>query len=342
MRDDASELSRARRAFHRRLVSTPGVICSLNDEQVDCSLYIEGHVYKVNEATETNFVTLRDLWETPDGWALSEAVDVWRHARELALGFHYIWDPRPPDDWLAKRKAWAKFVRTTLSGSRTLDSEKQVMSACERGDLDDEEFHAWQDIRPTFTINQKAVWHDDSALELCTKWLKKHKGICWTDHTFFGRELARRSGLPYFGQNGLDENGRSLVKWVEEINAGHAKPGPLIASGAANDTGKNLQAWSANLISSCMTGASVWEQRLGRTHRPGQKEDEVTVDVLVGCIEHVDAWERAVAEAKMSRDVLGAPQKILLADIDMPSPHDVSRMSGARWRKTSLDSANTT
>jgi len=328
------ELSRARKAFHRRLVSTPGVICSLNDEQVDCSLYITGTIYSVNAATEKNFETLRDLWETPDGWALSEAVDVWRHARELALGFHYVWDPRPPDEWLEARRAWAKFVREVLARSRTLDSEKQVATACEEGQLDATAFLAWQKQRPSFVINQKAVWHDDAALEICAKWLKKEKGICWTDHTFFGRELARRTGLPYFGQNGLDESGRSIVKWVQEINEGHAKPGPLIASGAANDTGKNLQAWSANLITSCMTGAAVWEQRLGRTHRQGQLADEVTADVLVGCIEHVEAWERAIAEAEMSRDMLGAPQKILLADVDMPNVDRVAKLSGGRWRKS--------
>lgn len=322
--DNASELSRARKAFHRRLVNTPGVVCSLLEEQVACSLYIEGHVYKVNADTEKNFVTLRDLWETPDGWALSEAVDVWRHARELALGFHYVWDPRPPDEWLMARRAWAKFVRDILAHSRTLDSEKQVATACEQGDEDDEAYRTWLEVKPSFTINQKAVWHDDAALDFCSAWLKREKGICWTDHTFFGRELEKRSGFPFFGQNGLDKDGKSILD---------AK-GPIIASGAANDTGKNLQAWSTNLIASCMTGASVWEQRLGRTHRPGQDADEVTVDVLVGCIEHAEAWERAVAEAKMAYDMFGAPQKILIADVTMPSVHDVSRLSGARWRKS--------
>lgn len=449
------ELSLARKAFHRRLVSTPGVICSLNDEQVDCSLYIVGKIYKVNDATEQNFETLRDLWETPDGWALSEAVDVWRHARELALGFHYVrvdgkkydeWraeirrsgvsklehterrtssasasttgsgvlsairerrrttssgvgtalgsmntslsapstmahaisasdeevgsasitttrpgayedfsaclateqsefsettspeyrrlfdtfleSARPPDEWLAPRRAWAKFVREILSRSKHVDSEKQVATACELGQIDDTAYRDWLRVRDTFQPRTIAVWHDSAALEICAAWLKKEKGICWTDHTFFGRELSKRTGLPYFGQNGLDKDGRSILD---------AK-GPIIASGAANDTGKNLQAWRANLITSCPTGAAVWEQRLGRTHRQGQRADEVTVDVLVGCIEHVEAWERAVAEAKMAADMFGAPQKVLLADVDMPSVEHVSRLAGARWRK----STNTT
>lgn len=315
------ELSRARRAFHERLVSTPGIVCSLHAEQVNCSLYVRGATYDVNAATEKNFETLRTLWETPDGWALSEAVDVWRHARELALGFHYVWDPRPPDEWLMARRAWAKFVRDFLSKSRTLDSEKQVALACAKGEIDNVEYTAWLAVKDTFTINQKAVWHDESALEICQRWLEREKGICWVDHTFFGRELSRRTTLPYFGQNGLDSKGNSILD---------AK-GPIIASVSANGTGKNLQAWSKNLITCCPTGASVWEQLLGRTHRTGQLADQVECDVLIGCIEHVDAWKRAEAEAQMASEMLGQPQKILVSDVSMP---EVDHLPGARWRKT--------
>lgn len=441
------ELERARKAFHVRLVSTPGVVCSLHAEQVDCSLYIEGKTYGVNAATEANFERLRTMWETPDGWALSEAVDVWRHARELALGFHYVrvdgkkydeWravqrrngqrtestgngtstsseptngngalaailagrratssnpvtasdststsdssrsttgpatsaarsrsgsasttatepgefgesfaslatgrsassettptesleriatfltEARPPDWWLTPRRAWAKFVRDVLSRSRSLDSEKQVALACERGDLPDTEYRAWMAVRDRFVPKTIAVWHDDSALKICEAWLRRERGICWVDHTMFGRELARRTGLSYFGQNGLDDKGRSILD---------AK-GPIIASVAANGTGKNLQAWHKNLITSCPTGASVWEQLLGRTHRPGQKADEVEAEVLIGCVEHVDAWERARAEAEMSSAMLGQPQKILFADVTMPS---VEGMAGSRWTKS--------
>jgi hypothetical protein len=330
------ELSQARRAFHTRLVSTPGIVCSLHDEQVNCSLYIEGQVYGVNAVTDQNFETLRTLWETPDGWALSEAVDVWRHAGELALGFHYIWDPRPPEEWLTARRAWAKFVRDTLAKSRSLDSEKQVALECESGELDASEYLAWQAVRPTFEINQKAIWHDETVLDICAKWLEKEKGICWVGHTFFGRELARRTKLSYYGQSGLDENGGSLVELALKIDRGEAKAGPLIASIAANGTGKNLQAWNKNLIVSLPTGAAVWEQLLGRTHRQGQKADEVQVDVLLGCVEHLDAWKRARAEAQMASDMLGAPQKILIGDV---TGFDVraETLPGARWRKNTAN-----
>lgn len=317
------ELSRARRCFQDRLVSTPGVVCSLNGSQVDCSLYIEGLTYDVNDATEANFETLRGKWETPDGWALSEAAEVWAKARELSLGFHYVWNPRPPDEWLAARRAWAAFVRETLSRSRTLDSEKQVADACLAGELQDDDFRAWKAIEPTFKINQEAVWHDDSALDFCAAWLAREKGIAWVQHTFFGRELAKRAGLSYFGQNGLDAKGNDIR---------HAK-GPIIASISANGTGKNLQQWHKNLITSCPTGGDVLEQLIGRTHREGQTADEVEVEIMLGCVEHFEAFERARAEAIMAHDMFGAPQRLLFGDIVMPD----APTRGARWRKTTRE-----
>lgn len=326
------ELSLARRCFQERLTKTPGVVCSLNGSQVDCALYIEGRLYDVNEATEANFRKLRDTWETPDGWALSEAAEVWAKARELAIGMHYVWEPRPPEEWLNARRGWAKFVRDTLSRSRTLDSEKQVADACDSGDLPADEYREWMRMKPTFVINQKAIWHDDTVLDICAKWLAKEKGICWVQHTFFGRELSRRTGIPYYGQSGLDAQGNSLVALAESIKEGKSKPVPVIASIASNGTGKNLQAWHKNLIASCPTGGDQMEQIIGRTHREGQDADEVEVEILLGCVEHVAAWEQVTAEAKMALDMFGAPQRVLFGDVVMPK---TSHLRGARWTKTS-------
>lgn len=329
-------LSTARKAFRRRLVETPGVVVSLGVENVDCSLVIEGKTYDVNQATRDNFHTLRTLWETPDGWALSEAVEVWRHAKELALGFHYVWDPRPPDEWLSRRRAWAKFVREELSGSRTLDTEKQVRSAVERGELEDDGLlAAWKEIEPTFKVNQKAIWHDDSALDICARWLEREKGIAWCKHTFFARELSKRTGFPYFGQNGRDDKGR-------EIDKDPSVTGPVIASIDSCATGKNLQfKWHKNLITDCPSGGDLLEQLLGRTHRHGQDADEVEAEILVGCAEHVSSWESARAESVMSTDMLGQPYKVLFADAVFPTKADILPLAmkesggrvATRWEK---------
>lgn len=324
--DGSDELTRARRGFHRRLADTPAVV-STAGEQVACSLYVTGLPYTVEPVTQENFRTLRETWETPDGWAFSEAVQLWAKARELALGFHYVWDPRPPEAWLEARRNWAAFVRDTLSRSRTLDTELQVARACAEGALDDVAYRAWRDIRDTFRINPKAVWHDASALAACEAWARQGPGIIWCEHTYFAEELSRRTGLPYYGANGEDRQGRP----IPELGAPGSGKGVIIASVAANSTGRNLQAWHRNLITSCPSGAPTWEQLLGRTHRDGQEADEVTADVLIGCSEHLDAWTTALDGARNARDTLGDSQKILDADSDFPDLASVS--DGPRYGK---------
>lgn len=316
----------ARKAFRARLLSTPGVVSS-GDDHVACSIYISALPYNPSEITEANFRKLREEMETPDGWALSQAVDVWRHARELALGLHYVWDPRPPMEWLEARRDWAKFVREVLSHSKKLDTELQVAHACEAGDLSRHTWDAWKAIKPTFVANSKPVWHDDTALDLCAKWAAdKVPGIIWCEHGFFARELARRTGLSYFGQEGLDASGRAIEA---------ADPGlSLIASAKANATGRNLQAWRRNLLTAPPAGAPMWEQLLGRTHRDGQKADEVTAEFLLGCREHYESFTNALDAAKAIEQMTGHSQKILLADVSIPDFRSVFEWGKHcyRWR----------
>ncbi len=335
---DGDELRIARKGFQRRLLETPGVV-STSGEQVACSLYIRGHLYTPNATTDENFQILRDKMETPDGWPLTMAAESWRVARELALGFHGVWDPRPhgfvstdnPGPWLVARKAWSAFVRDILSRSRTLDTEHQVALACAKGQLPRDEYDAWTAIKDSFRIKPKDIWHDTAALEACEAWMKKGPGIVWVEHIFFGDELERRTGAPYFREGGSDKSGRNLEVLSELIKAGKATVGPIIASVHACQAGFNLQPWARNLLTSCPSGAKACEQLIGRTHRDGQKADQVEVDILLGCIEHFESWENALAQARMAIDVMGADQKILITDPIMPHmPRE-----GARWTKPS-------
>ena len=307
-------------AFRERFTSTPGIVASAGGDGYAGALIVSPLTYAHNAATHANFDRLRTLAETPDGWALTEAVDVWRVARQLALGMHYVWSPRPPEEWLLARRQWAKFVRDALSHSRTLDSELQVTHAVERGTIDDDGLlAAWRAQAPTFEINVCDVWHDDCALIACTEWLRE-PGIVWVEHSFFGRELARRAKVPYFGAKGVDADGRPI-----EDAAGI----PCVASVAANGTGRNLQAWSRNLITAIGPDAARLEQLIGRTHRDGQAQDEVTLDVIFACGEHVDAWERVRVMAADHEALTGQSQKILVADIVAHPPVK----SGAVWQK---------
>jgi hypothetical protein len=307
----------ARRAFRRRLVDTPGVVAT-KETPIDASITISA--IEPNECSETDeaFYVLRSQWRTPDGWPIADAMTLTRHARELALGFYYVWDPRPPRDWLEARATWCAYVRQVLKHSRLLDSELQVRRKYEGS----RECQDWIAVRDTFEPNTVSRWFSHEALYLAASWVRSD-GIIWTEHRCFGKRLSEIAGIPYFGRGGLDVHGNS----IEDHKPGY----PMICSVQSNAEGRNLQAWNQNLVVSPSSNGGVWEQLLGRTHRDGQKADEIIVDVLVACAEHTAALHQAVNDARYVRYSTGTPQKLLLADIDVP--HTAFR-SGARWEKT--------
>lgn len=325
-----------RRALRRRLTETAGVIASGEDDvTVDgepVRLVVRPVEYRQDPAVETHYETLREEWETPDGWAFDQAMGVWSHARELALGFHYTFATWPPGSarggvkgpWMLARTAWCKYVRESIRSSKVHDSPSQIETACSKAPRPPAEYVTWRDIRPSFTPVSKAEWHCTGALEACEAWAKDGGGVIWTDHRVFALELARRTGLRYFGQGGTDVSGRPIEKApATEV---------VIASRHANATGRNIQHWSRCLVTAAPMNAKDWEQLLGRFHRTGQKSPVVTVDVLLGCREHFDGWTRSLALADMTRDMLGAPQKILLATSEFPE--GVSDRVGYAWEET--------
>jgi hypothetical protein len=332
--------ARGRRVFRARVNATGGIVSSDSQEDYTGSLYIQGEVYKVNAATEANFKKLRTEMCRPDGWMLSEAMQCWAIARQIALGLHYEWDPPAPEEWLQARKEWASFVRACLkdpwSERNEIDSEFQVTTAVLHGKIPDEcDFDdrfwrpkelltAWQEVKPIFRPHAVPVWHDEGPVKAAAHWLEtegKKRGIVWVEHTFFGRRLAQLTGRPYFGAEGLDDRGR----FIEDFDSG------MIASSAANRTGRNLQfKWTENYITAPPMDSEYLEQLIGRTHRSGQPADTVPVYIPIGCREHLMSVPRARSAAGVKGDLLGYTQKITLADIDWP---DLDQGQDWRWRK---------
>lgn len=325
--DDAlDDVACARRRFRRRLVETPGVVAVSSGENVPQSIYLTAIQYAVSDETLEYYRKLREEMLTPDDFELFEGSEVWRHALELALGFHSIWDPRPPPEWLLPRKKHGQFVRAVLARSETLDSPSQVEEAILAGRLPRDTYDAWKKVEHTFTPNPVPVWHDDGPLRACLKWMQK-PGLVWTSHRFFAERLAKAAGTKYFGAQGLSEDGT----FIDDAPGDRA----IVVSADANREGRNLQKkWSRNLITCPEGNTAWWHQLLGRTHRTGQTADEVIADVLCGCLEHLNAMRAARASARAVQDTTGSKQKLLLADTTWPGESEVARMHGARWKAT--------
>jgi hypothetical protein len=328
------ELKAARLGFQRRLRETPGIVPSATTgAKVDVGLTIRSLRYDVSMTSTEYFSELRE-GRTPDGYDIMEATDVWRHERELALGFYQVWDPAPPEEWRAARRAWYSFVRMVRSRSHTLDSPKQVEMACDAaaaGDVRMTDTLAvgigilakWRAIEPTFKPNPIAVWHDDSALRVAAKWMSAEPGIVWVEHIPFGQRLATMTGTKYYGPDGLAPDGEFID---------HADPKRcVIASVKANKEGRNLQLkWRRNLITTMCEGADLIHQVIGRTHRSRQTRD-VLVDVFLGCRAHANAWEKATSSASSIVDTVGTQNKLLVAKIEWPSDDEIASWSGPRW-----------
>ncbi len=287
--------------MQRRITETPGVVAT-SESPIDASLVIEDWwpEYTPMRTIGTALDDLAEKWETPDGIPLTSAAEVWRIARELALGFYYRWNPEPPGEWLEARRKWAAFVRAILLRSRTLDSEAQV---AERHSSRSE-YSNWMRVRGMYTPSIETVWIDESIVERAAEWAQEKKGIIWTDLVAVGKKLDDRK-VPYYGEMGKDKN----QNIIEQASAG------ISASIAANSEGRNLQHYSRNLVLTPPTTGLAWEQMLGRTHRDGQKADEVSVEVFFGCKENIDAFYQAKSDAKYQEQITGSPQKLLEATL---------------------------
>lgn len=317
-----ASIAAVRTAFQRRLTSTPGVISTVDDRGVNCSLQITSFELPLRGLDDV-FLQMRQTWETPDGHPFSLATDMWRHARELACGFYYVWDPRPPMEWLIARKAWAKFVRTVVNAG-TADSDGQVATLCIRGDLPRDLYDAWVAVRKTFKPNTVARWVSDAALSHGARWLGDGDGICWVEHSALGKRFAD-AGFPYYGAEGYNQHGEHIMA---------CKGGPIVASVSACGEGYNLQdRWSRNLILSAIPNGEKYEQLLARTHRDGQEADEVTFEVSVSCLEQWTGMQQVLRDAKYIEQSTGQPQKILYADLDLMSADEVASLGGGRWSK---------
>jgi hypothetical protein len=280
----------------------------------------------VDPAIDAAFDTLRRKWETPDGHPVADGITFKRHALEIALGFHYKWDPPAPTEWREVRSIWASRCRDVLKHNRRgLDSEAQVVLAIDQGQYPDLVgiLKEWRVIKPTFEPNTVPVWHSSEAIDAAAAW--GQEGIVWVSHRAFGHRLSKVTGWPYYGLGGVCE---TTGQTIEQ----HGK-GPLIASIKSNGTGRNLQRWCRNLIMSPPSSGEIWEQLLGRTHRDGQAADEVTAEVYLSCFEHAICFEQAVFDSKYQEDTTGQAQKLQYATRTYPSVGQVMVRNGARWGK---------
>lgn len=303
-----------RTAFRRRVVETPGVVAT-EESALGTSLIISALKPKVPADVNALIADVRGRWVTPDGDELTDALSVARITRQLAAGFYYRWiwpNGIPDSEWLNARREWNKEVREILRLSRRgMDSPMLIANAIERGEYKSEFYEAWRKVKDRPEPPREAVWVNDFLVTEAIEWVKANAAkttpaIVWYTHDAVGRKLAERSGLPFFGPG---------AKASEELTKVDTKKTPaIICSAKAHGTGKNLQAFSLNLITTPISSGADAEQLIARTHRPGQEADEVRIDVFVHTPETLAAFRSSVRDAAYIEATQGQKQKLNFAE----------------------------
>lgn len=300
-----------RDGYRRRLIQSPGVLSTLESA---CSAKLEIRILRPTPPASVikNLDKLRADWAW-DQEEYNDALEISRVSKQLTQGYYYrlVWPGGVPDrQWLACKNAWNGAIRKRLVHSNRAgqDSPALLEAMAERGDWTPPEYFDWIAVRDRVTPGKEAVeldrWLADYAWSWASNLANSHvhsagRGIVWVDSPIIGAWLSEL-GIPYFGE-GMD---LELAQATPQVH-------PVIAcSQRAHGTGKNLQAWAANLVLYPMASGSAWEQTIGRTHRPGQVADPVTVDIVHATPEMEKAFQQAQSDAKFVEQTTGQPQKL--------------------------------
>jgi hypothetical protein len=332
-----------RGGFQRRMVGTKGIVFT-EDNELGIPLYFtKRSPPPLPEHVQHYLVQLRRRpenggWKRPDGEELRDMTEVTAVAKQLALGCFMFWRfPRGEtaeviDFWFKCRQVWNREVRSQVSkGQLHMDSPKLCelaaerwfdggCPACPRGP---EEYHAldcpskeshplwdsysfrqWREVEHTVEYVTETEWVSDWLLEDCAAWAAEKPGIVWVEHPEFGDRLSKMTKLPFF--DGGKENNRAIIR--EDGSRS------IICSVKANTRGKNLQAFSRNLITTFPSSNKTVEQVVGRTYREGQKDVSVTVYYYLHTAELENSLDTAMELAKSVAETMGQSQKLLYAD----------------------------
>tara|TARA_R110002110_G_scaffold89030_1_gene231905 strand:- start:4716 stop:6170 length:1455 start_codon:yes stop_codon:yes gene_type:complete len=295
-----------RQAFFRRFESCPGVTLT-RDVSSGASIYMQRGDLDLPEDIDQSLRDLESSWCTPGGEEIEDALTMARYRRQLLCGFYYEWvwpNDEPDYPWLEARAHWHQQVRRVLKRS-TEGRDSPFLAAvwAQRDDCPDytlvQAWRDWDEVRHRPLPPVRTVWINDYLIHKVMRLLDEaeYPTIVWCEH---------RALLQAFEEAGLPSYGAGVE--IPDAPARHCA-----MSIKAHGTGKNLQRWSHNLLTSFLPNGSALEQLIGRTHRLGQEADEVYVHYFEQHPSVLIDIEKAREVARYIQDTQGNRMKILVA-----------------------------
>ena len=167
--------------------------------------------------------------------------------------------------------------------------------------------HTYEDLPERYSTPVKVC---DYKIRAAVEWAKEHReGIIWYHHPVIGRWLTQ-----YLTNAGIEHTYAPAGQ-----NTKAYSPGLVVAS-YAHGTGKNLQHQYKNLFVELRREASIMEQTLGRTHRSGQKQDQVRGWLMIGNGFDLAMFNATLKDADYIQSTLGQRQRLCYASYDPVIP----------------------
>lgn len=328
--EGSEPLTRARRAFRKRLLETPGVVATAGNVP-PIKLVVRSIEPEVSEPVREAIQTLRKTKISPAGLLVKSALELYGHAKRLGQGLHYYYDPPPPVEWRLARSEWYSWANKKLGMMHRIDQMSQLQDEILAGRINDEGRYAkWKAIEPTYDLkaHRKVKWVDDeTSFGWAKAWVGKHKnGLIWTPDVAWGQLAEKKLGIPYFGEMGEHE-GQSIREYRGKF---------AICSISAVSRGRNLQRYQHNLVMSPPSTGKMWTQLLMRTWRDGQEATEVTCDVILTSREAYGSIIQAIRDSQLDADGVGGAAALQHAETHLPSVYELALRNDSMWRDLDL------
>lgn len=305
----------AREGYKRRLLETRGCV-GTTTSSCAVALNIWQEAPNVPEVVQKALTDVRKHGRTPFGLVFDDPLAESRYCQQLALGYYLRWQwpgDKPDQAWLDARANWSLELRSLLARRSTpgLDSPALITAAVAAGRLPAQYYQPWLREQARFGPTPPVVveWISDYMVDYLHQrtygdYECSRGGVVWYYGQAFGEALRKRQWSVF--DAGTD---RALLQRAAPTGSIR---GWLACSIPAHGTGKNLQKWDQALVVSPPSSGQIWEQLLGRHHRPGQESDEVDVYVWAATPEQRAALASARRDAEYLQALQG-PQKLLQA-----------------------------
>jgi hypothetical protein len=311
---------RAREAFQKHLRGSAGVVCT-EESALGVSLLIGSHkkVKAFSDDLKEIIKMVKEQGISPDGEnEYADASEIARALNQLSLGFFYRWvwpNGKIDLEWLETRSEWNRLVRWELSYSAEegYDSpalvERRVREWIEHGKsnhltnaLANWDQHSYKKEPPT-----EAVWLDDSVIRWACDYAKANNLAIWYRSKAVANKIEEVCPSCRVYRTG------DLVPSFDEERPADEQWHFAAYSTSAHKEGLNLQHYDRALIIELPSSGAVWEQVMGRLHRPLQPSDEVYFEVLTHTERLRRCLETGITDARYIEATTGQKQKLCSA-----------------------------